>query len=110
MLLRIGLLEDAGFVVYGNVCCESQFEDDAHRQGAGARPHTREASIAVEVDGSVLSGELHFRGDDYDFALNCASDYNRSMSLAALAGVYTRRTSSISATIDADSHDRRRRR
>ena len=43
----------------------------------------------------MLSGELHFHRDDYRFALNAASDYNRSISLAALAGVYTRRTSSI---------------
>ena len=28
LLLRSGLLEDYGFVVFGNVCCESTFADD----------------------------------------------------------------------------------
>ena len=94
VLLRTGLLEDDGFVVSANVCCESEFEDDAIGKDLG-ETNTRDASISAEVDGGVLSGELQFRDNEYRFTLNAAPEYNRSISLAALAGVYTRRTSSI---------------
>ena len=108
VLLRSGFLQDDGFVVFANVCCESTFEDDAIGKEL-AETRTREATIAAEVEGSVLSGELRFRDDDYHFSLNASSDYDRSVSLATLAGVYTRTTNTIfgeevtlTLTIDAD--------
>jgi hypothetical protein len=94
VLLRAGLLQDDGFVVFANVCCEATFEDEATGKEL-AETRTREASIAAEVESSVLSGELQFRDEDYRFTLNASSDYDRSVSLAALAGVYTRTTSTI---------------
>jgi hypothetical protein len=94
VLLRAGLLEDDGFVVSANVCCESQFEDDAIGKELG-ETRTHDASIAAAVDGGVLSGELQFRREAYQFTLNPSADYNRSISLAALAGVYTLSTSTL---------------
>ena len=109
LLMRAGLFDDDdGFVLFGNVCCESQFEDDVTGKDLG-ETRTRDARIDARVEGSVLSGELEFHDDDYSFTLNASSDYGRSISLAALAGVYTRRTSSIfgeevtlTVTIDPD--------
>ena len=108
VLLRSGILEDDGFVVFANVCCESTFEDDAIGKEL-AETRTRDASIQAEVTGSVLSGELRFHDDDYSFLLNASPDYNRSVSLATLAGVYTRTTNTIfgeevtlTLTIDPD--------
>jgi hypothetical protein len=88
------LFGNDGFVVFANVCCEAQFEDDATGKNLG-ETSTRDASVSVEVGNNVLSGELQFRSETYDFALNAASEYNRSISLAELAGVYTRRDETI---------------
>lgn len=108
VMLRTGLLQDDGFVVSANVCCESQFEDDVTGKELG-ETRTHDARIDAEVDGGVLSGKLRFRGEEYQFTLNASSDYNRSVSLAALAGVYTQRTDTIlgeevtlTVTIDAN--------
>lgn len=109
LLTRTGLFDDDdGFVVFGNVCCESRFEDDVTGKEPG-ETRTRDASIAAEVDDGVLTGELEFHDEDYSFTLNPSADYDRAVSLAALAGVYTRRTSSIfgeevtlTVTIDAN--------
>ncbi len=108
VLLRSGILQDDGFVVFANVCCESTFDDAATGKEL-AETRTRDASIEAEVSGSVLSGELQFHDDDYRFSLNASSDYDRSISLATLAGVYTRTTNTIfgeevtlTLTIDAN--------
>lgn len=94
LLTRGGLFDNDGFVVSANVCCEAQFEDDATGKNLG-ETGTRDASVTVEVDGSVLSGELQFRREQYRFSLNASSDFNRGLSLAQLAGVYTRRDDTI---------------
>lgn len=94
LLTRERLFDDDGFVVSVNVCCETQFEDDATGKNLG-ETDTRDASVSVEVGNNVLSGELQFRSEAYDFALNAAPEYNRSISLAELAGVYTRRDETI---------------
>lgn len=108
LLLRTGLLEEDGFVVFANVCCEATFEHEAVGKEL-AETRTRDASIAAEIAGGALRGQLRFRDDDYSFTLNPSSDYNRSVSLATLAGVYTRRTNTIfgeevtlTVTIDAN--------
>jgi U5 snRNP spliceosome subunit len=108
LLTRQGILDEDGFVVFANVCCESHFGGDATAKELG-ETRTRGASIDVEADGAALNGELSFDSDDYSFTLNPAPDYNRAVSLAALAGVYTDRTSTLfgeevnlTVTIDAD--------
>jgi hypothetical protein len=108
LLTRQGILDADGFVVFANVCCESHFEDDATAKELG-ETRTRGASIDVAADGGALSGQLRFDGDDYSFALNPSADYDRAVSLASLAGVYTDRTSTLfgeevnlTVTIDAD--------
>lgn len=107
LLTRGDLLGDDGFVVIANVCCEAQFEDSATGKNLGETA-TRDASVSVTVDSNVLSGELQFRREDYRFTLNASSDYNRALTLADLAGVYTRRDDTIfgeevtlTVTIDA---------
>jgi hypothetical protein len=108
LLLRSGLFEDDGFVVFGNVCCEATFADDVVGKEL-AETRTRDGRIEAEVAGGVLSGQLQFHDEEYRFTLNASADYNRSVSLAALAGVYTRRTDTIfgeevtlTVTIDAN--------
>jgi hypothetical protein len=94
LLTRGNLFGNDGFVVSANVCCEAQFEDAATGKNLG-ETNTRDASVTVEANGSVLSGELQFRREQYRFSLNAASEYNHGLSLAQLAGVYTRRDDTI---------------
>ncbi len=108
LLTRDGFFDDDGFVLSGNVCCESQFAGDV--TGKELREtRTRDASVEAGIDGGLLTGELEFQDDDYSFTLSPSADYNRPVSLTALAGVYTRRTDSIfgeevtlTMTIDPD--------
>jgi hypothetical protein len=106
-LTRNGLFGDENFVISANVCCESQFDDDATGKVLG-ETRTRDARIDAEVDGDALRGELRFRGEEYPFTLNRSADYDRGISLATLAGVYTQSTQTIlgeqvtlTVTIDA---------
>ncbi|HEV8332580.1 MAG TPA: hypothetical protein VGQ22_14230 [Steroidobacteraceae bacterium] len=94
LLTRQGILEQDGFVLFGNVCCESSFDDDVTAKELG-ETRTRTASVEVEADGGSLKGQLRFDGDDYSFTLPPSADYNRAVSLADLAGVYTRRESTL---------------
>jgi hypothetical protein len=90
LLTRQDVFEQDGFVVFGNVCCESSFDDDVTAKELG-ETSTRDASVQVEADGGALRGKLRFQGDDYSFTLPPSADYNRAVSLADLAGVYTLR-------------------
>lgn len=108
LLTRTGLLGREGFVISADVCCESQFNDEATGILLG-ETRTRDARVNAEVDGNSLDGELRIRGDDYQFTLDKSSDYDRSVSLATLAGVYTQSTQTIlgeqvtlTVTIDAN--------
>jgi len=108
LLTRDGIFDDDGFVLFGNVCCESQFADAVTGKDIG-ETRTRDARIDAALDGGVLAGELQFGHDEYSFTLNLSADYNRAVSLAQLAGVYTRSTSSLfgeevtlTVTIDAN--------
>jgi hypothetical protein len=108
LLTRQGILDEHGFVLFANVCCEAHFQDDITAKERG-ETRTRDASIEVEAAGGALSGELRFDDDDYSFTLNPSADYDRAVTLAALAGVYTDRTSTLfgeevnlTVTIDAD--------
>jgi hypothetical protein len=108
LLTREGIVSDDGFVLFGNVCCESRFQNDVTGKEIG-ETRTRDASVDAELDGGVLTGQLQFGRDEYSFTLNPSADYNRAVSLASLAGVYTRNTSSLfgeevtlTVTIDAN--------
>jgi hypothetical protein len=108
LLTRQGVLEQDGFVLFGNVCCESSFADDVTAKELG-ETRTRDASVEVAAAGGALQGQLRFKGDDYSFTLPPSADYNRVVSLADLAGVYTQRQSTLfgeevtlTVTIDAD--------
>jgi hypothetical protein len=108
LLTRQGVLEEDGFVLFGNVCCESSFDDNVTAKELG-ETRTRNASIEVAATGGALRGGLRFNDDDYSFALPPSADYNRAVSLAALAGVYTQRESTLlgeevtlTVTIDAN--------
>lgn len=94
LLTREGVLDGGGFVLFGNVCCGSQFEDPVTGKELG-ETRTRNGSAQAEVDGAMLRGELRFDSEDYSFTLNRSADYDRAVSLAALAGVYSRRTNTI---------------
>jgi hypothetical protein len=108
LLTRQGVLEEDGFVLFGNVCCEASFDDNVTAKELG-ETRTRNASIEVAATGGALRGGLRFNGDDYSFTLPPSADYNRAVSLAALAGVYTQRESTLlgeevtlTVTIDAN--------
>lgn len=94
LLTRQGTFDDDGFVLFGNVCCESQFEDDVTGKELG-ETRTRDASIEADLDAGVLEGQLDFDRHDYSFTLSPSAEYNRAVSLAALAGVYTRREGTL---------------
>lgn len=108
LLTRQGILDQDGFVVFANVCCEASFHNDVIAKELG-ETRSRGASIEVSTNEGALKGGLRFNGDDYTFTLDPSADYNRAVSLAALAGVYTDRTSTLfgeevnlTVTIDAD--------
>ena len=108
LLSHDNFFDDDGFVLFGNVCCDSRFADDVSGKELG-ETRARNASIDAELDGGVLRGRLEFDRHEYSFALNPSAEYNEAVSLAALAGVYTRRTNSIfgeevtlTLTIEAD--------
>jgi hypothetical protein len=94
LLTRAGIFDDDGFVLFGNVCCDSRFADEVTGKELG-ETRTRGARVEAEVDDGVLRGEAEFDRDDYSFTLNPSADYDRAVSLALLAGVYTRRENSI---------------
>lgn len=94
LLTREGIFDQDSFVLSGNVCCESSFEDKiAGKQLGDTR--TRDANFAVALDGAALKGQFKFDRNDYSFTLHPSADYDRAISLAALAGTYSRRENSI---------------
>jgi hypothetical protein len=100
--------DDDGFVLSGNVCCEEQFAADITGKELG-ETDTRDATIQAALSDGTLSGELEFHRDDYSFTLTRSAEYDRSVSLATLAGVYTRNERTLlgeevtlTMTIEAD--------
>jgi hypothetical protein len=107
LLTRAGLFGSENFVISANVCCESEFDDEATGKVLG-ETRTHDARIDATVDGNSLSGELRLRREEYRFTLSRSSDYDRSVALATLAGVYTQTTQTLlgeqvtlTVTIDA---------
>ena len=86
--------DNDGFVLFANVCCETQFSANVSGKELG-ETSAHDADLEAAIAGSTLGGELQFRRDHYRFTLNRSSDSDRSVSLAALAGVYTRNESTL---------------
>jgi hypothetical protein len=86
--------DDEGFVLAGNVCCNSSFADDMTSKELG-ETRTREARLEAALVDGVLSGELEFDEDTYRFSLSPSADYDRSVTMQSLAGVYTRSTRTL---------------
>jgi hypothetical protein len=94
------------FVVFGNVCCEGKV--DAQLQSREyMTEQVREATFEAERKDGALTGKLKVRGDDYSFALERSLRYDESVTLADLAGTYTRTirvflgpTSTYTVTLD----------
>lgn len=107
MVLREG--DDSEFALHGNLCCAPKAEQ---KLGGHRYLETREhdADIAAERTNEGLRGEFAFRRKEYDFTLQPLATYEQSLTVAALAGVYTRTvargpgpsSSSLSLSIDAE--------
>ncbi len=99
---------DSGFVLHGNVCCESELDTNIEAKELGDT-RSRNARLRVELDGGALRGEIDFDRNDYEFTLNASSEFNQPLALAELAGTYTRSTltllgsqTTMTLTIDAN--------
>jgi hypothetical protein len=87
MVLREG--EESELAVHGNLCCAPKAEQrlGGHRY-LEAREH--DADIAAERTENDLRGEFAFRRQNYAFTLQPTAVYEQPLTLASLAGVYTR--------------------
>lgn len=102
-----GLAATPQLVVHGNLCCESKVKLDlASRRVLDARTDT--AKFEAEVKGTALTGKFKVRGDDYEFELARSARYGETLTLAGLAGTYTRNvvvllgpSTTYTVTIDA---------
>jgi hypothetical protein len=98
----------AQFVVYGNVCCEASVDANLKsRRYLDSRENG--ARFRASAEGDVLSGDVKIRGDDYEFSLDRSTRYAQALTLADLAGTYSRTTtvflgpiSTYTVTIDAN--------
>jgi hypothetical protein len=99
---------DDGFVLHGDVCCESELDTALAAKLLGDT-RTREARLRVELDNGALRGEIELRDDEFEFTLNARAEFNQPLTLAELAGTYTRSTltllgsqTTMTMTIDAN--------
>lgn len=77
------------FLVYGNVCCASQVDARlASRAYLGEREIA--ARFRATLRGDVWRGQVSIRGDEYEFTLQRSSRYAETLTLAELAGIYSR--------------------
>lgn len=100
--------DDAQFVLYGNLCCEHRFDEGI----AGKRflnNRDEEARVDVGIDNGRLVGDMEFRNRSYAVNLAPSAEYNQSLTLQSLAGVYTQTTTpllglptTMTLTIDAN--------
>jgi hypothetical protein len=103
-LMLLSSRDDRQFVLFGNVCCDAQFDDDV----AGRRfrdDRNEAASVEIERSGDSLDGEVEFRGDSYTLQLSAAPDYEQAVTLPQLAGTYTRASlfmTALTMTIESD--------
>lgn len=86
------LRDDASeLVLHGNLCCAPSAEQPlgAHRY---LEDREREATMQAERGADALKGAFEFRDEDYEFTLHAQPDYEQSVTLETLAGIYTRTT------------------
>jgi hypothetical protein len=76
-------------VVFGNVCCESKVDLDL-QSTRYLSERVNGARFEAELKGGTLSGKFKIRGDDYEFSLDRSARYDEPVTLADLAGTYTR--------------------
>jgi len=102
-----GLTAAPEFVVFGNVCCGAKV-DTQLQSTEYLTERVRDAKFEAERSGGALTGKLKIRGEDYDFSLDRSGRYDESVTLADLAGTYTRTitmflgpTSTYTVTLDA---------
>lgn len=100
--------EEPEFVLHGTICCAPRAEQTlgGHRY-LETREHDADIDVQRIEDG--LRGEFAFRRREHEFALSPDAAYDRPLSLASLAGVYSRSVDrgpgspwSMSLTIAAD--------
>jgi hypothetical protein len=103
-----GLTASPELVVYGNVCCESKVDLDLQSMHYLSE-RVSNARFNAELKDGVLSGKVKVRGDDFDFSLEHLTRYEESVTLAQLAGTYTRTitvligpSSTYTVTLDAN--------
>lgn len=99
---------DDGFVLHGDVCCEAELDMNIAAKELGDT-RARDARLRVELDGGALRGEIDFQRNDFEFTLNPSSGFDQPLTLAELAGVYTRSTvtllgSQITMTVTIDAN------
>jgi hypothetical protein len=101
-----GIAASPEFVVFGNVCCEAKVDTELQSREY-LREQVREAKFEAERSGGGLTGKVKIRGDDYDFSLDRSARYDETVTLADLAGTYTRTirvflgpTSTYTVTLD----------
>jgi hypothetical protein len=103
-LMLLSSRDDRQFVLFGNVCCDEEFDDDV----AGRRfrdDRNEAASVRIERSGDSLQGEVEFRDHRYTLQLSAAPDYEQAVTLPELAGTYTRSRfflATLSLTIESD--------
>jgi hypothetical protein len=105
-IMSLSTADEPEFVLHGNLCCDSQAEK---RIGAHRYLNTRdeEAEIEASLSDGKLEGKFEFRDRDYEFSFSSLAPYSQPLTLADLAGVYTRTTTGVltetlTLTIDAN--------
>lgn len=95
------------FVLHGDVCCAASAQlDVAARRYLSTRDD--EAELQARTSGGALQGRFELRNRDYEFELEPQPEYAQALTLADLAGVYTRSiaergsTETMALTIDPD--------
>jgi hypothetical protein len=96
MVLQPTDLPDANpsFVVHGNVCCETSYED---RLRGKRYLETRDnpSQMRASVENGSLVGRFEFRQRRYDFNLSRSTVYDSPISYSRVAGVYSQTETSI---------------
>lgn len=83
-----GLAASPEVVIYGNVCCESKLDLELPSK---RYLNDRESSAKVQLERKEqLAGKIKIRADEYDVSLDRLARYDESVTLADLAGTYSR--------------------
>ena len=103
-----GLAATPELVVYGNVCCDSKadLELDSKRY---LNDRDSKAKVQLDIKDGPLTGTIKIRNDEYDISLDRSARSDESVTMAGLAGTYSRTTtfflgpsSTYTMTLDPD--------